>query len=591
VREAYESAKALGSMPAAVLQLARDAILDPSSRLFVELNYLIDSSLDEIALSCAILAQNTTSNDLIDFAKRLNPVSRANLIAHVAAVRPAGSDILCALVEAHALLDVASVYAALKNIRAKAGRAAPSLFSVHDCLKQLFYTHAKAAVASYASIEDAAAPLLACAQQTLVHCDTFQLEALERLLGVYDDVLGSRLTTEAQRILTACGALSIQPTDTLHLNELKTVFTHWILASGPLLVFDACWAPDRQNAKIVVERLRALVEDLAINRHYDIAQYLANLVQGAFAQIFQSAIPFADDLARIERVALDIKLQPLHDFIDRGRPSSAFAADLSKAGFGSDSIGEVKQLWDVFFQASATTSEEPWMLLSDLAVDFGAHTQYHKTAVALLTGLIRHGEQTSVAPGILSALQDKLDWLGADAAKRDEENRRKGTAPHKRSIKSGRQWLAAACVAACLMLGFGTAIYFKSDKPYRNGVSIRSAEAQTSAAETIPPVGAGQRLELSGVRYCAYQEERLRLMKPDIKGSEAVRLFNLLAVDYNSRCSDYFYKDSDLAMVKAEIMANQRRFAADAKRMISAWPDHPDIILSTPRGKQDAPQN
>jgi hypothetical protein len=181
--------------------------------------------------------------------------------------------------------------------------------------------------------------------------------------------------------------------------------------------------------------------------------------------------------------------------------------------------------------------------------------------------------------------------LSMAAKQRDEENRRKGTAHHKKRIMPGRGWIAAALVAACLTLGFGTAVHFKSADRYRNGVSLPSVAAQSSAAETIPPVGTGQHLELSALRYCAYQEERLKLMTLDIKGPEAVRLFNLLVVDYNSRCSDFFYKDSDLAMVKAEIIANQQRLAADAKRMISAWPDHPDIILSIPGGKQDVPRN
>src|SRR6202048_2652167 len=131
--------------------------------------------------------------------------------------------------------------------------------------------------------------------------------------------------------------------------------------------------------------------------------------------------------------------------------------------------------------------------------------------------------------------------LSMAAKQRDEENRRKGTARHKKRIMPGRGWIAAALVAACLTLGFGTAVHFKSDDRYRNGVSLPSVAAHSSADETIPPVGTRQHLELSALRYFAYQEERLKLMTLDIKGPEAVILFNLLVVDYNSRCSDFFY--------------------------------------------------
>ena len=65
-------------------------------------------------------------------------------------------------------------------------------------------------------------------------------------------------------------------------------------------------------------------------------------------------------------------------------------------------------------------------------------------------------------------------------------------------------------------------------------------------AETKPPVGTGQHLALDGVRYCHFQQERLRMVKQEVQGTEDARAYNLLIVDYNSRCSDYFYQDDDL---------------------------------------------
>jgi hypothetical protein len=80
-------------------------------------------------------------------------------------------------------------------------------------------------------------------------------------------------------------------------------------------------------------------------------------------------------------------------------------------------------------------------------------------------------------------------------------------------------------------------------------------------------------------------------MKPDIQGPEAVRTFNFLVVDYNSRCSDFFYKDSDLAMVMGELVANRARLAAEAKQLISMGTDHSEVNLSAPAGKRDTPPN
>jgi hypothetical protein len=91
-------------------------------------------------------------------------------------------------------------------------------------------------------------------------------------------------------------------------------------------------------------------------------------------------------------------------------------------------------------------------------------------------------------------------------------------------------------------------------------------------AEAKPPVGTGQRLALDGVRYCHFQKERLRIIKQEVQGPEDARAYNLLIVDYNSRCSDFFYQDDDLKLVLAEVSARKDLLAADAKRIMSTWP-------------------
>jgi hypothetical protein len=90
----------------------------------------------------------------------------------------------------------------------------------------------------------------------------------------------------------------------------------------------------------------------------------------------------------------------------------------------------------------------------------------------------------------------------------------------------------------------------------------------------MPPVLGGGHFSRGNVRYCRFQEERLRLIKEEVQGPEDVRAFNLLAVDYNSRCSDFFYQERDLKIVMAEVIANKSSLEADAKRIVSAWPWH-----------------
>jgi hypothetical protein len=62
------------------------------------------------------------------------------------------------------------------------------------------------------------------------------------------------------------------------------------------------------------------------------------------------------------------------------------------------------------------------------------------------------------------------------------------------------------------------------------------------------------------------------MVKQEVRGPEDARVYNLLIVDYNSRCSDFFYRDDDLNLVRAEVSAKKELLAADAKSITSTWP-------------------
>ena len=61
-------------------------------------------------------------------------------------------------------------------------------------------------------------------------------------------------------------------------------------------------------------------------------------------------------------------------------------------------------------------------------------------------------------------------------------------------------------------------------------------------------------------------------VKQQVRGAEDIRAYNALANDYNSRCSDFFYQDEDLRLVKEEVIAKRTLLEADAERILSTWP-------------------
>lgn len=130
--------------------------------------------------------------------------------------------------------------------------------------------------------------------------------------------------------------------------------------------------------------------------------------------------------------------------------------------------------------------------------------------------------------------------------------------------------LAAAALLA--MLGLLGA-YWTLDLGAASSVASAPDPPQAKTEpELLPPVGKGQRFAREYVRYCHFQEERLRVVKQQVRGSEDIRAYNALANDYNSRCSDFFYQDEDLRLVKEEVIAKRKLLEADAERILSTWP-------------------
>jgi hypothetical protein len=132
----------------------------------------------------------------------------------------------------------------------------------------------------------------------------------------------------------------------------------------------------------------------------------------------------------------------------------------------------------------------------------------------------------------------------------------------------------AALAAVALLTMIGCLVAYRS---FDNGAAVSVVAApepvQSKAEpELLPPTGRGQRLAREYVRYCRFQEERLRVIKQQVRGSEDIRAYNALANDYNSRCSDFFYQDEDHRIVKEEVIANQKLLEADAERILSTWP-------------------
>jgi hypothetical protein len=124
---------------------------------------------------------------------------------------------------------------------------------------------------------------------------------------------------------------------------------------------------------------------------------------------------------------------------------------------------------------------------------------------------------------------------------------------------------------------------------YQPPSSYRSATVQPSAtarpatpdlsntfvpvdtSETMPPVGTGLTLTRSNIRYCSYQRTRLEGARPMINTDVQGQRFNAAINDYNSRCTQYRYRQSDKDAVETELLGKQWALEAEGRSLAISW--------------------
>ena len=505
---------------------------------------------------------------------------------------------LFALVESHAAIDSTDVFARLKEARAIAGIPPPSVVSINQGLADLFEIHAEAAFAGYDTIQDAAGPMLKCTLQTLSSDERHYIEPLGSLLSSYRQALDPARMDAADQIEDASAALIRGPHDPSSIKMLSDAAHIWTSLCHPFLLWNADQPGRELNFDTPIERLRALTANLCENRRYEVAMEVIAATRESFAAVPTTIDQLTEDARLLAKLSSYATVKRLKDAIEEAENApGALIAALEKDGFGQKSAEPAKTLWNRFVKAAKTTGsaspEPPWRLVHDFAVRLSNKPEAAAAVAALISGLIWYGERAPLSPGSLKELHDNLrfmqSFMGTEPATeipsvdqpvaKKEAKVAKLFAIIKRRSPPKRRRAPLVGFALLALVALCAAFYLYPDRLRASWTALSSAvpfqlTASTPGVETMPPVGTGQHLALDGVRYCHFQQERLRVIKQLVSGPEDTRAYNLLIVDYNSRCSDFFYKDEDLKLVLAEVSAKKALLEAGAKQIVSTWPGH-----------------
>jgi hypothetical protein len=554
---------------------ARNAILDVDLRLSCELAYPIDSAAHQIETFYAALSSDKPTSELLQIAHHLGPLSQANFLACLGSRRPVESPELIALIEAQAAVDANEVYDILRAVRRRAGLATPSLVSVSQELQGLFIVQGEAALSGYDTAQQAAEALSGCATTILADGERYRIEALSDLLSAY------RRSTTAERskadadIRNASENLQRHPDGSSAIEKLTGELAAWGQLCRPLIAFNAYGGHHDQDIEDAVDHLRVLLADLSARRHLETFRIVVELARALFGSAPDRVGAMDKTALLFQKLSCEAEIAALDELIEQAPGDSSLVKILERDGFGNKSGQAALGLWQTFCRAVDTTkasdyADQPWILIRDLAAKLSESPDNLAAASSVLSGAIQHAEDEAADPEIQETFRADL---------RDIQARRPGIASGKRPAW-GRFGKHALLAGAALFGSVGMFMLYRHFEPVvlrELSPSPNQLAAQTSTspdAEVIPPVGRGQRLALSSVRYCRFQEERLRIVKRHVNGSDDVRAYNMLASDYNSRCSDFFYQDKDQKDISDEMDIKRPMLEADAMRILATWPWH-----------------
>jgi hypothetical protein len=587
---------------AEVMVYEREIVLDPKRQLACELRCPIDCPLSDLEPLYAALSNATGPiGELHLFADRLWPLTRANFVAHIASRRPANAAWLYALLESHAAIDTNAIYLNLKAARTAAHIPAPSWISLNEGLDELLNIHCSAAFVGYDVIESAVEPVLECARQILADGERHLVESLGSLLRSYRQFSDPLRKEATQQIAIACLALRQQPDDAT-VETLANAVQVWMSTTRPLLMWRAYQGRRELDFDTPVDELRALIANLSENEHYDVAIKITEIARDLFSAVPTTIDQLVEDAHLIEELSSHGNIRQLQDTIDEleSEPGPLIAA-LEQDGFGQASSGPAKILWEAFLRAAGTANEQSteaaWWLVREFAIRLSNRPEAAAAVLFFIAGMIEYGERASVAPQFLKALRDNLGFMQSFIASEPIETVNSGQTSRLRSVaaklfqrrvqpsnsedsfRKRNRRIGSAILAAFVIAACGAALYFDFDQVRLLWPKVfASAPTQpamlTSIGEAMPAIGTGQHLAIDGVRYCHFQEERLRIIKQELQGPQDTRAYNLMIVDYNSRCSDYFFQDNDLKAVLAEVNSKRKFLESEARQIMSAWPGH-----------------
>lgn len=631
VKEAYEDAIEDAIEDADILLRAQQTLLTPRLRIEAEVSGFLDVDARLAAEIVSDIRSGVPIERIGEKLSKLHSLPRSNVIAHYGSARPLELDKLCDLIDSQVAVAPGAVCEAINDVRQGIGLGRVDREVVSEALSKLFDRQTKAVIERLGFGDDAVDLFNRFVSKLLISADNPTLFRLDVYVTMFRQVAAAELSKRSEAVVAACEEIKKNPKSDANYRKLQAALRMWIALLHPVQTYETHRQREDATTREMYAKVRELALDLANEKkEFESASKVVAIASEVFGHLPRAATQLEEDgkqLADLRNDQLaDELLTPLLNACEQANKAHrTIESELLRTGFGASSKGSMKILFDKFVAAVDSTaklpfSDAPWRLIRTVAISLNNDSSAPRAADMIIQGLLDFAQHKAPTTEMMAALREdqriiRKNQVEGDLAKSlqarkwkdaeqladrlltletDEDNlktvralRDNASAKRKTAVRTGWFWVIAI---GGLMI-WAVVANNEGSKPrtteYRPPTSYRTTSPTSTprpvapprndvpvpvdTSETMPPVGSGMSLSRSNIRYCSYQRVRLEAARPFVDTNTQGQRFNGAINDFNSRCGQYRYLQSDKDAVDMELPGKRVALEAEGRSLAASW--------------------
>ena len=632
IKEAYEDAVEDGADDADVLMRAQQSLLTPRLRTESEVGGFLDVHPDLSAEIVSDIRSGVPIEEIGERLEKLHSLPRSNVIAHYGSARPLDLDGLCALIEAQTAIAPGAVCDAINDVRQEIALGRVDREAVGEALSKLLDRQTKAVIETLGFADDAVALFHEFVSEIVAGADSPTIFRLDVYVGMFRQTTASELSKRNEAVAAACEEIKTNPKPDSTYRKLERTLRYSIALVLPVQTYEAHRQREDTATREMYGKVRELALHLSNEmKQFEAAAKVVAIASDVFSHLPRAADQMAEDAKQLVELRngqlANELLTPLIEACEEANKSHrAVESELLRAGFGHGSTGSMKGIFGKFTAAVGSTaklpfSDAPWRIVRDVAISLNNDSSSPRAAERLIEGILAFAESNPPTAEMIGVLREDLrivrknqvendltkklqaqKWKEAErladrllTLETDEENLKvartiRDSASAKRKAGVRVRWFWGIVIVGGGLWAVVANSNGPQTTPYRSPPSYSNTPAwpqtttapQTTtpptqrsdsldASETMPAVGTGLALTRPNIRYCTFQRVRIEAARPALAGAVQQQSFNATIDDFNARCSDYRYRQSDKDAVDAELPRKRFSLEAEGRALAASW--------------------